>query len=233
MLAVASLMPMMPGTCGEAQHGVVLQVGDRARRARCTGSSAGRPSRRSCGSGGTGLPASACCSRARPTGEAVAPAFFADSVSSIASAVELPPVPAMIGMRPLECSHRDADQLLVLVEVDGRRFAGGADHHDAVGAFGDVPVDQLSEAREVERAVLVHRRDDCDQAAGNHGAILIRFGCAPQRRKAVESWPVSAAPPCPARSPPTASAANASQQLARAAAGTAGWTAGRIFRSRS
>ena len=33
----------------------------------------------------------------------MAPAFFADSVSSIASAVELPPVPAMIGMRPREC----------------------------------------------------------------------------------------------------------------------------------
>ena len=33
----------------------------------------------------------------------MAPAFFADSVSSIASAVELPPVPAMIGMRPRAC----------------------------------------------------------------------------------------------------------------------------------
>jgi hypothetical protein len=34
----------------------------------------------------------------------VAPFFFADSVSSIASVVELPPVPAIIGMRPCECS---------------------------------------------------------------------------------------------------------------------------------
>ena len=31
------------------------------------------------------------------------PVCLADAVSSIASAVELPPVPAMTGMRPLEC----------------------------------------------------------------------------------------------------------------------------------
>jgi hypothetical protein len=64
---------------------------------------------------------------------------------------------------------RDADQLLVLVEIDRGRFTGGADHDDAVGPLGDVPVDQLAEARQIEPAVLQHGCDDRDQAASNHG----------------------------------------------------------------
>ena len=64
---------------------------------------------------------------------------------------------------------RDMDQFLVLVEADGGRFAGGADDDDAVGALGDVPVDQGLEARDVETAVFEHRGDDRDQAAGDHG----------------------------------------------------------------
>ena len=63
----------------------------------------------------------------------------------------------------------DVDQLLVLVEVDRRRLARGAHDHDAVGAFGDVPVDEGLEARDVETAILEHRGDDGDQAAGDHG----------------------------------------------------------------
>ena len=62
----------------------------------------------------------------------------------------------------------DPDQLLVLVEINGRRLARGAHHHDAVGALGDVPVDQALEAREVEPSILQHRGNDRDQAAGNH-----------------------------------------------------------------
>ena len=76
---------------------------------------------------------------------------------------------------PAGMLDRDADQLLVLVEVDRRRFAGGADHHDAVGTLGHMPVDELPEAREVETAVLVHWRDDRNQASGNHAAILARL----------------------------------------------------------
>jgi hypothetical protein len=44
----------------------------------------------------------------------------------------------------------DVNELLVLVEADGGRLAGGADDDDAVGAFGDVPVDEGFEARDVE-----------------------------------------------------------------------------------
>jgi hypothetical protein len=63
---------------------------------------------------------------------------------------------------------RDPDQFLVLVEIDGRRFAGRADYDDAVGAFRNMPIDQLAKARDVESPVLVHRRDDRNQASGNH-----------------------------------------------------------------
>jgi hypothetical protein len=66
----------------------------------------------------------------------------------------------------------DADQRLVLVEVDGRRLAGGADDDDAVGALGDVPVDEALEALEVERAVFLHRGNDRNQASGDHGVRL-------------------------------------------------------------
>ena len=42
---------------------------------------------------------------------------------------------------------READQLLVFVEVDRGRFAGSADDDDALRALGDVPIDQALEAR--------------------------------------------------------------------------------------
>ena len=96
---------------------------------------------------------------------------------------------------------RDADELLVLVDVDRRRFAGGADDDDAVGAFGDVPVDQLPKRGEVERAVLVHRRDDRDQAAGDHGADSNAFGT--RRSRAQRRWIIAGFGPLariPARS---------------------------------
>jgi hypothetical protein len=96
-------------------------------------------------------------------------------VSSIASAVELPPVPAMIGNAPARMLDREPDQLLVLVDVDRRRLAGGAHHHDAVGALLDVPVDQPLErprSRGVRPALpRLHRGDDGDQASGNHAGF--------------------------------------------------------------
>ena len=50
----------------------------------------------------------------------------------------------------------------MLVDVDRGRFARGADDDDAVGAFGDVPVEKGLEAGNVERAVRLHGRDDRD-----------------------------------------------------------------------
>ena len=55
---------------------------------------------------------------------------------------------------------RGLDQQMMLIEIDRRRFARGADDHDAVGAFGDMPVDQLAERVEIKAAVFVHRRDN-------------------------------------------------------------------------
>ena len=60
---------------------------------------------------------------------------------------------------------RHADQLTVLFHRHGRRFAAGADDHDAVGAFGDVPVDEPPQRGIVDAAVFVHRRDERDDAA--------------------------------------------------------------------
>jgi len=87
------------------------------------------------------------------------PLFFADSVSSIASAVELPAVPAITGMRPCEC-------------WTATRISSLCSSTSTVGdspvvrpprcrrCLGDVPVDQAPEARHVEATVLVHRGDD-------------------------------------------------------------------------
>src|SRR5260221_11434950 len=95
----------------------------------------------------------------------------------------------------------------MLVEVDRGRYARGADHDDAVGAVDNVPVDELSEAREVEPAVLLaprfHRGDDCHQASGDHGALrfsrfyLVQYDRA--ARKGAGSSPVSAARHTPAQ----------------------------------
>jgi hypothetical protein len=87
----------------------------------------------------------------------------------MASRVELAPVPAITGMRPAACSTACADQLAMLVDVDRGRLAGGADDHDAVGAFCNVEVDQAAQAREVQTAIVVHGRDDGDKRSGNHG----------------------------------------------------------------
>ena len=73
----------------------------------------------------------------------------------------------MIGHAALGLLDRDADDLAVLLDDDGRRFAGGADDADAVGAFGDVPVDQAAQGGVVDAAVFVHRRDERDDAASD------------------------------------------------------------------
>jgi hypothetical protein len=87
--------------------------------------------------------------------------------SSIASAVALPPVPAITGTAAARVLDRDADDLAVLVDGDGRRFAGRADDADALRAFLDVPVDQAPQCVVVDAAVVAHRRDERDDAAGN------------------------------------------------------------------
>jgi hypothetical protein len=62
-----------------------------------------------------------------------------------------------------------ADQFAVLVDIDRRRLAGGADDHDAVGAFLECGSRSGCANGEVQAAILVHGRDDGDKRSGNHG----------------------------------------------------------------
>ncbi|MNR59701.1 hypothetical protein D3C85_1810160 [compost metagenome] len=54
----------------------------------------------------------------------------------------------------------------MLFHIDGGGFTGGADHAKAVGAFGDMPVDQFAQARVVDATVFVHGGDEGNNAAG-------------------------------------------------------------------
>jgi hypothetical protein len=48
----------------------------------------------------------------------------------------------------------------MLLDIDSRRLTGRANHYHGVGTFGDMPVEQALEPGQIERAVLVHRRND-------------------------------------------------------------------------
>ena len=61
----------------------------------------------------------------------------------------------------------DADQLVVFLDVDGRRFAGRADDADRVGAFVDVEIDEFAQRRKIEASVGVHGRDNRYDRAGD------------------------------------------------------------------
>jgi hypothetical protein len=67
--------------------------------------------------------------------------------------------------------NRYADDFAVFFYVDGRRFTRGAHDADAVGAFGNVPVDELAQGGVVHAAVFKHGGDQGDDAAGDwvHG----------------------------------------------------------------
>src|SRR5690606_5446005 len=60
---------------------------------------------------------------------------------------------------------RDADDLAVLLDADRRRLAGGANHADAVRALGHMPVDKFAQRVVINAAVVVHGRDERDDAA--------------------------------------------------------------------
>ena len=70
--------------------------------------------------------------------------------------------------------NRNADDLAVLLQVDGRRLAGGAHHAYAVRPLCDMPVDQLAQRGVIHTAVVVHRRDKRHDAASNrsHKAVI-------------------------------------------------------------
>ena len=60
----------------------------------------------------------------------------------MASRVEFAPVPAIIGTRPASTLDGRLDQQMMLVEIHCRRFAGRAYHHDAIGSFRHMKIDQ-------------------------------------------------------------------------------------------
>ncbi len=66
--------------------------------------------------------------------------------------------------------NRHADDFAVFFDRDGGRFARGADDADAVGAFGDVPVDQLLQRVDIQRAVP-ERRDEGDERPLEHDTL--------------------------------------------------------------
>ena len=65
-------------------------------------------------------------------------------------------------IRPRACDHGNpaprllhtpTDDLLVFLVRERRAFSGGADRHEAIGSFGDLPIDQTAKSLLVERAV--------------------------------------------------------------------------------
>ena len=61
--------------------------------------------------------------------------------------------------------YRDTNDFAVFFHVHGGGFTGRAHDADAVGAFGNVPVDQFAQAGVVDATVVVHRGDKGDDAA--------------------------------------------------------------------
>jgi hypothetical protein len=68
---------------------------------------------------------------------------------------------------------RNPYELLMLIEINGRRFARRADDYDTVRTFRGVPIDEAPETLEVEPTVFMHRRDDRNQTASNHALGFI------------------------------------------------------------
>ena len=61
--------------------------------------------------------------------------------------------------------NRDADDFAMLLDIDCWRFSGRADNTDAVGSFGDMPVNQAAQSGVIDAAVLLHRCHECNDAA--------------------------------------------------------------------
>ena len=62
---------------------------------------------------------------------------------------------------------RDADDFAMFFHVHRGGFTRGAHHADAIGAFSNMPIDQLAQRWVVNATVFVHGSDECDDAAGD------------------------------------------------------------------
>ena len=55
----------------------------------------------------------------------------------------------------------------MLLDIDGRRFAGCPDNDDSIGSFLYMEIDQLAQTRQVKASILVHRRDKRNNGSSN------------------------------------------------------------------
>ncbi len=72
-----------------------------------------------------------------------------------------------------------ADDFAVLLHVDGGGFTCRSHHADAVRAFGHMPIDEFSQRRVVNTTVLVHGRDEGNDAASESDG----GGCHVRKKK--------------------------------------------------
>ena len=63
---------------------------------------------------------------------------------------------------------RRLDQQAMFFEVDGGRLTGRADDDDTGGAIGNVEIDQLAQAGQIELASRLHRRRNGDETSLQH-----------------------------------------------------------------
>ena len=90
----------------------------------------------------------------------------------MASAVELEPVPAMTGTRPVGLLEDDPDDVQMLFVIQGGRLAGGAAGDDGVGAVLDLEIHQFAQFLLVNRSVVEWGHDG-DDASFEHGVSSV------------------------------------------------------------
>ncbi len=88
--------------------------------------------------------------------------------------------------------NRSLDQLAMFFNIHCRRLTRGTDHHHCVTAFGNMPIQQLAQTRQIETAVIVHRGNEGGYGTGNHQSsdqnkddnkCSIDFLCSTQDRR--------------------------------------------------
>ena len=68
---------------------------------------------------------------------------------------------------------RGFNQQTVLVKINRWRLTGGTDNDDAVGAFGNLPVNQFAKCIQIQPAILIHGRDYRHQTATDPRQVIV------------------------------------------------------------
>ena len=61
--------------------------------------------------------------------------------------------------------HSDPDHFCMFINIHSRRFAGRADDGQCIGSFGDLPVHQTARTIEIDTAIRIHWRNQCNYTA--------------------------------------------------------------------